>query len=224
MPDPAPLPEPLLREHRERTITALCEHFAHDRIGMEELERRIDLAQRARAATELTALLQDLAPAVPDSGTTPVVRSQPRSSLAERDRAGNSVILAILGGVERRGPWRPAARSFVVGLMGGADLDFRDAELPPGETEVFVLALMGGVDIVVPPDMAVDASGLAIMGGFGHIDQPRALPPDAPILRIRGLALMGGVDITVRHPGESARDARIRRKEARRARRRPPGS
>ncbi|MEX2582713.1 MAG: hypothetical protein WD766_05545 [Gemmatimonadota bacterium] len=38
------------------------------------------------------------------------------------------------------------------------------------------------------------------------------------MLRIMGLALMGGVEITVRYPGESARDSRRRRKREARAR------
>ena len=53
----------------------------------------------------------------------------------------------------------------------------------------------------------------AIMGGFDHVGDP--VQPDSmdgPTLRISGLALMGGVDVTVRHPGESARDARRRRR------------
>jgi hypothetical protein len=133
------------------------------------------------------------------------------------------VIIAVMGGVDRSGAWQPAARNFVLGLMGGVELDFRDVPLPAGETEVFVLALMGGVDIIVPPDMIVDASGVAIMGGFGHVHQARGTPAHAPILRVRGLALMGGVDIIVRLPGESAGDAKRRLREEARARKRLRG-
>ena len=40
--------------------------------------------------------------------------------------------------------------------------------------------------------------------------------PNAPTLRVTGVAIMGGVDVTVRHAGETARDARRRRKAERR--------
>jgi hypothetical protein len=57
----------------------------------------------------------------------------------------------------------------------------------------------------------VDSSGIAIMGGFelapGSDPHP---PPDAPVIRVGGFALMGGVEISVRHAGESARDAKRR--------------
>lgn len=39
--------------------------------------------------------------------------------------------------------------------------------------------------------------------------------PAAPTVRISGFALMGGVEVLVRYPGETSRDARRRMKEER---------
>ena len=44
--------------------------------------------------------------------------------------------------------------------------------------------------------------------------------PDAPLLRIHGLTMMGGVDITMRLPGESERGARRRQRHELREERR----
>lgn len=105
--------------------------------------------------------------------------------------------------------------------MGGVDLDFREARMGPGITEISAFALMGGVEIIVPPDLQVECSGIGIMGGFDCSDEVRqSSDPDSPILKINGLAIMGGVDITVREPGETALDAWRRRRAARRERRR----
>ena len=77
---------------------------------------------------------------------------------------------------------------------------------------------MGGVEIIVPPHLPVEAEGVAIMGGFDHVDRAPAEPdPGAPLLRVTGLAFMGGVHIEMRLPGESGRDARKRRRRERRA-------
>lgn len=103
--------------------------------------------------------------------------------------------------------------------MGGAGLDFREALLPPGETEITIIAIMGGAEIIVPPGMRVDCQGIAIMGGFDHMDEAVNLDPSAPVLKITGFALMGGVEIQVRAPGESAKDAKLRRREERHRRR-----
>ena len=77
-------------------------------------------------------------------------------------------------------------------------------------------ALCGGVQIVVPPGLAVEVHGTAIMGGFQNVNRAPAHPdPDAPLLRVRGLAVMGGVEITMRLPGESEHQAHRRRRSNR---------
>lgn len=214
-----PVPQIALKERRERTVTLLCEAFAQDRLELAELETRLDLVHRATTPADLDALVQDLpAPAPPP----PAPSSPARAAIARSGRAlGEAVresrtFLAFMGGVERSGNWAPARRNVVITVMGGADLDFREVDLPPGETEIFIFAMMGGVDIVVPPELAVDATGIAIMGGFAHASAPRVTDPSAPVLRINGFCLMGGVDISVRRPGESPKDARIRVREERR--------
>jgi hypothetical protein len=74
------------------------------------------------------------------------------------------------------------------------------------------------VEIIVPPNLPVTADGVAIMGGFAHVDRALADPdPAAPMLRVTGLAFMGGVHIEMRLPGESQRQARKRRQRERRA-------
>jgi hypothetical protein len=92
-------------------------------------------------------------------------------------------------------------------------------------TEVHIFSLMGGVNVVVPPTLAVEMEGAAIMGGFEQTERaPAQLDPERPLLRVTGFALMGGVQIETRLPGESEQDARRRRrrerKELRRSQRR----
>ena len=212
-----PLPRITLKEQRDRTVAQLCDAFAQDRLELTEFEGRLDLAHRAATAAELDALLSDLPAAAPAPPPAPKSDAIARGTRAVAGAVRDSrTLLAFMGGVERRGNWTPARRNVVIAIMGGADLDFREVALPPGETEIYVFALMGGVEIVVPPGLNVDASGLAIMGGFAHASTRHSTQPDAPILRISGFCMMGGVDISVRHPGESPRDARLREREERR--------
>ena len=51
-------------------------------------------------------------------------------------------------------------------LFGGVTLDFSDANLYSGETIVNCLAVFGGIDIIVPADLEVDANGTGLFGGF----------------------------------------------------------
>ena len=218
--DAESLPTPL-GQTRQVTIDALCEHFANDVMGVEEFERRIDVAHKAASVDELRELLRDL----PGGGLpVPAGVNAPASgrgySVVSPDSIRESAYaVAILGGTRRAGRWTPARVNHAFAVCGGAELDFREAALGPGVTELRVFAMWGGVDIIVPPGLNVESHGMGIMGGFDHMldDRPEH-DPLAPTLRISGVALMGGVDITVRQVGESARDARQRRRQERRER------
>ena len=123
----------------------------------------------------------------------------------DRGRNGDTVY-AIFGGIDRRGAWNVPRRMRIVALFGGANLDLREARFPPGVIDIDVTAVMGGINILVPPGLAVQMHGSAIMGGFADVNRAPAYPdPDAPLLRVHGLAMMGGVNVEMRLPGESER-------------------
>lgn len=214
----APVPF-ALEEQRERAVRLLGEHFAEDHLSVEEFERQVDRVYSATTPVEIDSVFRNL----------PALRSAPSPDrrppdLPARVRAedvpARGLQLSVLSGTERKGAWTPARRFTSIALMGGAGLDLREARLGPGVTEIRVIAIMGGTEIIVPPGLAVQTRGFGFMGGFEGVDQPSADPdPDAPIVIIKGIALMGGVEVAVREPGETARDARRRRKDERRARR-----
>jgi hypothetical protein len=78
---------------------------------------------------------------------------------------------------------------------------------------------MGGIQVIVPPDLRVESSGFAIMGGFEERTESHSGGDvGGPVLKIRGFALMGAIQIDVRLPGETSREARSRRRKERRAR------
>ena len=208
---------------RQVTIDALCEHFANDVMTVEEFEQRVDRAHTASSSDELEELLRDL----PASGDLPaIVESASPAQVPEyRVTSAASVkekefVVAVLGGSTRKGRWRPARKNFAISVLGGTELDFREAVMGPGVTDLQVYTMCGGVEIIVPPGMNVESHGLALLGGFEHVaDSVHHPDPHAPTLRITGVALLGGVDVRVRHPGETARDARRRRRLERREQR-----
>lgn len=79
-------------------------------------------------------------------------------------RNGNRSNMAIMSGVERSGTWEVKSGSYTA-LMGGIEIDFRQAQIPQGTTQINVSAIMGGINIIVPPDLAVDCEGTALLGG-----------------------------------------------------------
>lgn len=214
---------PIAPQERERAVKRLCTHFARDHLRVDEFERRLDLAYAAREHTELVALESDLpalvdpspAPAKPESETLTgaEIVVDPTRPVSERD-----FLVAVMGGAERKGMWTPPKQLTVVTIMGGAVVDFRDATFGSPLTSVTVISLMGGAEIIVPPGVRVESSGVAIMGGF-EAEEP-TLPSnlDAPVIKVNGFVMMGGVEIKERLSGESDRQARVRIKAARKAR------
>ncbi len=217
----AGIPAPLaLEERRERAIRLLGEHFAEDHLSVEEFERQVDHVYSAATPAEIESVFQGL-PALRNAS---VVEHGGTRALPARVRAEEvptrGFQIAILSGVERKGAWIPARHFTLLSMMGGSGLDLREARFGPGVTEIRVIAIMGGTEIIVPPGLAVQTRGFGIMGGFEGLDQPSADPdPDAPIVIIKGIALMGGVEVVVRMPGETARDAKRRRRDEHKTRR-----
>jgi len=200
------------QEVRDRVIARLSDHFAHDALDVDEFERRVTVAQTAEDPGQIEALLGDLPDLASGAAAAPAVVPTVVTALVpdERDR---DTLYAIFGGIDRRGTWTVPRRMKIVAVFGGANLDLREARFPPGVVEMDVTAVMGGINIVVPPGLAVQMHGSAIMGGFADINRAPANPdPDTPLLRVRGLTMMGGVNVDMRLPGESERGARKRQR------------
>jgi predicted membrane protein len=84
-------------------------------------------------------------------------------------------------------------------VFGNVELDFRNAVLPAAPVELDVSAAFGNIEITVPPHLAVESSGNAVLGNFDHVERAAPdLAPEAPVLRISGTSVFGNVEITMR--------------------------
>jgi hypothetical protein len=189
---------------RDQAADVLREAAGHGRITMDELDERLELAYAARTYADLAALTRDLpGPAQAPSAVQPAMAGRiggtPRSKLS----------VAIMSGARRKGRW-VVPRTYVgVAVMGGIELDLREAQFSEPEVTIHAYTLMGGIEITVPEDIDVDVSGIAFMGGFDHnASGPGA--PGAPRVRVIGFALMGGVDVR-RKPQKAIKNAPVDR-------------
>jgi hypothetical protein len=192
MSEPAsPSPHPALRASdadRERVVEVLRVAAGDGRLDVDELDERMTAVYATRTLAGLETLTRDLvttpggSPATSGGGGGPVVRP---------GAGGDRRIVSIMSGSDRKGRWRVGARCLVLSLMGGAELDFCDAELSATETTVRVVSVMGG-DLRFPSGADVRVSRFGFMGGNDvrlDLDPP---PSGAPVIRVRLFALMGG--------------------------------
>ena len=204
-----------VRERREAVIELLCDGYATDLLPEEEFERRLDLAHRTSELAVLDDIVRDIEVAnAPSQAPSTALAPLPEAvALDSSQRAKSKNVVAILGGVTRKGTWRVPKKLRAFTILGGVELDFREVALPPGPTDVQVYTILGGTDIIVPPGVAVECEGVALLGGFETLERAPTVPsPSDPVIRISGVAILGGVDVQTRLPGESQRQAKKRRK------------
>lgn len=231
MSDRPPPPSGPLNRARDRAVDTLTGLYADDELTMEELEDRLDRCYRAGSVDELETLFSDLptAPELAPTAADPAggresagreggrerggadraerrAPDRPRRSGPPAERRGHDLVLGFMSGVARSGGWTPPRHMNAMAFMGGVELDFRQARFPPGVTTVNAVAIWGGVEVTVPPGLRVESSGLPLMGGFDGLDQDgdEDVHPGA-VLRIRGFACMGAVEVRVRAPEDRRR-------------------
>lgn len=196
MPEQPPLPGPTLEDARNEVGRVLSDHFAEDRISVEEFERRLELTFKATTVDAVRAQLAGIATGAPESGVAPYAPA-PAYVESQVERKATKTMLAVMSGVVRRGRWNVPKSLNIIAVMGGVDLDMHEARLGR-ETHINVFAFMGGAEIKVPADVRVECEGTAFMGGFDDRTSEPAYPgPNAPVIRITGFAFMGGVEVKV---------------------------
>ncbi|WP_409497041.1 DUF1707 domain-containing protein [Amycolatopsis sp. cmx-11-12] len=185
---------------REQVAQVLHAAMSEGRITINELEERLTIVYEAKTVGDLKPVTADL----------PQTRSaiQPATSRAlglPDDRIGghpgSGASIAVMSGASRKGSWvvPPQHNSFA--FWGGTDIDLRHARFAEKNTTITAVAIMGGIDIIVPDDINVDVTGIGFMGAFELEDRAGtpAAPPTAPTVKITGLAFWGAVTV-VRKP------------------------
>jgi hypothetical protein len=172
-------------------VELLGDHAAAGRLTLAELEERVVRAFAATTRAELVGLTEDLPVAASQlPGDEPVTRTPSRPA---RRRA--RWFFAVMGGSTWRGRRRLAGTVNAISIMGGDEIDLREAELEGDEVVINTFSLMGGPTIYVPDTIEVEISGPAIMGGNEERGSTRQPRPGAPLIRIRSVAIMGGVEL-----------------------------
>jgi hypothetical protein len=112
------------------------------------------------------------------------------------DTSAEFAIAVYVGGVQRACKATSLRRGSVSVVLGGVDLDLREATLDPGGADLDLSATLGGVNVTVPSEWRVVVEDRAMLGGVeALVTDPEELPADAPLLRVEAGARLGGVAI-----------------------------
>ncbi len=195
-------------DDRHQVAEVLRRAAGEGRIDLEELDERLEATYQAKTYGELVPLTVDL----PSSGLgqpAPGTRPPLPASTGPGPRYSTSV--AVMSQSRRAGVWivEESHTAFVV--MGSVLLDLREARFESRDITINACAVMGEVKVIVNAGTSVVVQGLGVMGEF--TEHRSQVPFDSslggPVVRVRGLAVMGSVSVQRRaQPGQ--RRARLR--------------
>jgi hypothetical protein len=187
---------------REQAAEVLREAAGHGRITMDELDERLEVAYAAKTYADLAVVTRDL----PQAGQPAAAPARPGAVSRIGGTPRSTFSVAVLSGARRMGRWVVPRKYVAVAVMGGIELDLRDAQFSEPDVTLHAYTVMGGIEITVPEDVEVDVSGLAFMGGFDH-NASGPGTPGAPRVRVLGFALMGGVEVRRKPAAKNAIEA-----------------
>lgn len=179
-------------DDRNRVAEVLRHAAGEGRIDLEELDERLEAAYRAKTYGELVPITADL-PVAPVRH--PVPAPQPVRPAQTGPMYSSSV--ALMSESKREGAWIVPDEHTAFALMGSVLLDLREAAFTTNEVVINASAVMGEVKVIVDAGTTVIVDGFGVMGEF---KEARAkVPFDAdqggPLVRVRGMALMGSVHV-----------------------------
>lgn len=181
---------------RHQVAEILREAAGEGRLDLDELDQRLEATYAARTYADLVPITFDLP-------SHPYQRAQvARPASADVvPGAMREQHFAIMSGLNRKGVWVVPEQFTLFAMMGGAELDLREAKFAAPEVVLTINAFMGGAQVIVGPNVRVQMEGTGIMGGYsgpsGLVDAE--VDDHSPVVRVRGVAIWGGVNVERKH-------------------------
>jgi hypothetical protein len=114
-------------------------------------------------------------------------------------------VVSFLSSTEREGRWELPRHFLALAVRGNVVLDLREALFGIRVSFIEAVAVMGNIEITVPPDVAVESDGDSLLGSFVVKYKGSAAPSAATglrTIRITGTAYASSVEIIVKGPDE----------------------
>ena len=122
------------------------------------------------------------------------LRPRPRAPSVARDAESTVSAFAMFSGVKQTSRSPQFTGGDLAAIMGGCEIDLRQAKIADEQALIDVTAIMGGIELRIPSDWQVVSRVMPFMGGF----EDQTTPPPAgtgKVLVVRGLACMGAVEV-----------------------------
>ena len=188
---------------RDQVVATLKAHCVDGRLTLDEFSDRVAVALQARTPGDLDAAVVDLPPIPATSTVGP-----------SRERPATTWVIGVMSGGVRKGRWRPGEEVKAFAFWGGCHIDLRGAEFAGPVLYISAVAIMGGVEIIVPEGFNVEIDGIPLMGGIDRRVRDVPTLPGTPTIRVKAFAFWGGVCVRSK-PSRSNEERALGTKERR---------
>lgn len=176
---------------RQHLLDLVTDRWSKDQIEMEEYEKLVERIQGAHSGTELDELQKMLEPTQASNTINTVF------TLSGSGETQTSV--ALLSERRLSGDWLRQNRVSGFCALASIVYDFRAVRMPSEPVVLDAVALLGSVEIIVPPDLAVRMDAVPIAGeatlkrGVSSREEV-----GKPLLIITGAAVLGSISVRVK--------------------------
>ncbi|MDH6540822.1 hypothetical protein M2167_003357 [Streptomyces sp. SPB4] len=184
---------------RDRIAEILSHALAEGRLTAEEHSERLDSLYAFKTVGELEVLVSDL-----PAGAAAAAAAAPRpAGLPAAAASGPAeTVVAVFSSSARKGRWRPGARTRAVSVFGDITIDLTEAVFEQQVTEINVTSVLGNVEVLVPENVTLRGYGGGVLGNFEVRGEGVESDPQAPVVIVRGFALLGNIEA---HPKAGSR-------------------
>ena len=110
-------------------------------------------------------------------------------------------VTAFLSAQTRAGDWILPRLFRAVAFWGNVTIDLTTARFGTGVSTLELVAIMGSIEVLVPPDVRLECDGDAILGSFDTRGQKWSRTIEgAPTIHVTGTAYLGSVEVVVVDP------------------------
>ncbi|MEU4083817.1 DUF1707 SHOCT-like domain-containing protein [Streptomyces aureus] len=178
---------------RDRITDILREALAEGRLTPEEHAERVEGVLATKTVGQLDGFVRDLPAAHTGRASSAYVSAPNRPAQGAIPAEADENVVAVFSSAVRKGRWRAGRRIHAYSVFGNVEIDLSEAIFEYQQVVIKAISVFGNVEIFVPENVSLRGSGGGVLGNF-EVDTLDSGDPDAPVVYIDGLAVLGNVE------------------------------